>query len=57
MIPLYRLEMVRTLSLKKKLAKEMRRAWAVPIWVIARTNRRVRFSNRRRHWRRAKIKP
>ena len=49
--------MVRTLPLKKRLAKEMRRAWAVPTWVIARTNRRVRFSNKRRHWRRAKIKP
>ncbi|HIQ29087.1 MAG TPA: 50S ribosomal protein L39e [Candidatus Caldiarchaeum subterraneum] len=49
--------MVRTYTLKKKLAKEMRRAWPVPTWVIARTNRNVRFSYRRRHWRRAKIKP
>ncbi|MDJ0269894.1 MAG: 50S ribosomal protein L39e [Aigarchaeota archaeon] len=49
--------MPRTFSLKKRLAKAARRAWPVPTWVIARTARRVRFSNRRRSWRRSSIKP
>ncbi|MEM0349760.1 MAG: hypothetical protein QXE96_05295 [Candidatus Caldarchaeum sp.] len=49
--------MVKTLAVKKRLAKEMRRAWSTPAWVVAKTRRRVRASNRRRSWRRAKIKP
>ncbi|MEM3031663.1 MAG: 50S ribosomal protein L39e [Nitrososphaerota archaeon] len=49
--------MVKVLPLKKRLARELRRAWPVPTWVIARTRRDVRFSNRRRSWRRSRIKP
>ncbi|MCS7137430.1 MAG: 50S ribosomal protein L39e [Candidatus Caldarchaeum sp.] len=49
--------MVKTLAVKKRLAREMRRAWPTPAWVIARTRRNVRTSRRRRHWKRSRIKP
>ncbi|MCS6784506.1 MAG: hypothetical protein RMI43_00825 [Candidatus Caldarchaeum sp.] len=49
--------MVKTLPVKKRLAKEMRRAWPTPAWVVAKTRRRVRASHRRRSWRRSSIKP
>jgi len=49
--------MAKNLPVKKRLARELRRAWPVPTWVIAKTRRHVRFSNRRRSWRRSRIKP
>ncbi|MEM2095232.1 MAG: hypothetical protein QXX19_05700 [Candidatus Caldarchaeum sp.] len=49
--------MVKTLAVKKRLSREMRRAWATPAWVVAKTRRNVRTSRRRRHWKRSKIKP
>lgn len=50
--------MARTLPLKKRLAAAGRRAEPVPAWIIARTRRTVRMSNRARNWRRsAGIKP
>ncbi|MEM1945390.1 MAG: hypothetical protein QW470_04675 [Candidatus Caldarchaeum sp.] len=49
--------MVKTLPVKKRLAREMRRAWATPAWVVAKTRRHVRSSHRRRSWRRSRIKP
>ncbi|MCF8885528.1 MAG: 50S ribosomal protein L39e [Nitrososphaerota archaeon] len=48
---------IRTLALKKRLAKALRRGWSVPAWVILRTHRKVRVSAKWRHWRRSgKIK-
>lgn len=48
---------IRTLALKKRLAKAMRRSWPVPAWVVIKTRRRVRFHAKMRHWRRSgKIK-
>ncbi|MEN2974810.1 MAG: 50S ribosomal protein L39e [Candidatus Caldarchaeales archaeon] len=48
---------IRTLVLKKKLAKALKRAWPVPAWVIVKTRRRVRTHSKQRHWRRSgKIK-
>ena len=50
--------MARTYALKKRLAAAARRARPVPAWIIARTRREIRFSNRQRNWRRsARIKP
>lgn len=49
--------MARTLALKKRLARAMRRSWPVPAWVMVKTRRRVRTHARRRHWRTSKIKP
>jgi len=46
------------LAKKLRLAKAMRRARAVPTWVVAKTLGRVRRSHRQRHWRRGgRIKP
>jgi large subunit ribosomal protein L39e len=47
---------IRTLVLKKKLARAMKKAWPVPSWVVMKTKGRVRFHVKRRHWRRSKIK-
>jgi len=41
---------------KVKIIREGRRAEAIPAWVMAKTKGRVRFSHRRRHWRRGKLK-
>jgi large subunit ribosomal protein L39e len=43
-------------SKKRRLARAMRRANAVPLWIMLKTGRRVRTSARRRHWRRTKLK-
>jgi len=46
------------LAKKLRLARAMRRARSVPMWVVAKTLGRVRRSNRARHWRRhRRIKP
>lgn len=48
---------IRTLALKKKLSKALKRAWPVPAWVIVKTKRRFRTHSKSRHWRRSgKIK-
>lgn len=41
---------------KKKLAAEWKKAKPVPLWVVAKTNGKVRTSPARRHWRRDKLK-
>ncbi len=41
---------------KKKLSSAWRSNRPVPIWVIARTRRKVRTSPARRHWRRTKLR-
>ncbi|RLI25233.1 MAG: 50S ribosomal protein L39e [Candidatus Hecatellales archaeon] len=47
---------VKPLPKKLRLAKELKSAQPPPAWITARTNRRVRTSPARRHWRRVKIK-
>ncbi len=46
----------------KPLAKKLRLARAtksnspIPVWVVVKTRRKVRFNLKRRHWRRSKLK-
>ncbi len=46
----------------KHVARKLRLAHAtksnspVPVWVVIKTNRRIRFNVRRRHWRVSKLK-
>ncbi|MEM3399167.1 MAG: 50S ribosomal protein L39e [Nitrososphaerota archaeon] len=48
---------IRTLALKKKLSKALKRTWPVPAWVIVKTRRKFRTHSKSRHWRRSgKIK-
>lgn len=44
-----------TLGKKMRLVRANRRSKAVPIWVIIRTNRKVRRSKKRRTWRRSHL--
>ncbi len=43
-------------AFKNRLAKAYKSNRAPPVWVIARTNGRVRTNPKRRHWRRTKLK-
>ena len=47
---------VKTSSIKNHMTKELKANKSVPVWVIARTNGRVRTTPSRRHWRRNKLK-
>ncbi|MFH1786661.1 MAG: 50S ribosomal protein L39e [archaeon] len=47
---------VRRPAQKKRLGKAARRNRPIPIWVIPKTNRRVRSNVYRRNWRRTKLK-
>lgn len=47
---------VKTSSIKSRMAREMKTNKSVPVWVIARTNGRVRTTPSRRHWRRNSLK-
>ncbi|MBO3800050.1 MAG: 50S ribosomal protein L39e [Candidatus Brockarchaeota archaeon] len=40
---------------KLRLQAELKRAYSVPTWVIAKTRGKVRFTHRWRNWRRSKI--
>ena len=40
---------------KLRLGRESRRAKATPTWIIAKTRLKVRYSHRRRNWRRSHI--
>ncbi|MEM2884843.1 MAG: 50S ribosomal protein L39e [Thermoproteota archaeon] len=42
--------------MKLRLGREGRRAKATPTWIIAKTKLKVRYSRRRRNWKRSKIK-
>jgi len=44
-----------TKGVKLRLAKAAKQNSRVPVWVILRTNRRVRTHPKRRHWRRATL--
>lgn len=47
---------VKAPSFKSHLAKELKTNRSVPVWVIAKTNGRVRTTPSRRHWRRNRLK-
>ena len=47
---------VKTPAIKNHIAKEIKTNQSVPVWVIARTNGRVRTTPSRRHWRRNRLK-
>jgi large subunit ribosomal protein L39e len=47
---------IKTSGEKKRLTKARRTNKPVPTWVIVRTNRRVRTTPKRRHWRSRKLK-
>lgn len=47
---------VKTYAFKKHLAAAYKSNRSVPVWVIAKTNGRVRTTPSRRHWRRTKLK-
>jgi large subunit ribosomal protein L39e len=40
---------------KGRLAKAMKANRRVPVFVMAKTNRRVRYNTRNRHWRRSRL--
>lgn len=44
------------LARKLRLAKALKSNEPLPIWVVAKTLRKVRFNYRRRNWRRQKLK-
>ncbi|UYV67189.1 hypothetical protein LAZ67_4004292 [Cordylochernes scorpioides] len=47
----------RTLSrIKMKLAKKARQNRPIPQWIRMRTDNKIRFNAKRRHWRRTKLK-
>ena len=48
---------IRTLVLKRKLSRAMKKAWPVPAWVVMKTKGNFRFHTKRRHWRSGRIKP
>jgi large subunit ribosomal protein L39e len=41
---------------KRRLAKACKQNSAVPVWVVAKTNRKFRSHPKLRHWRRVKLK-
>jgi len=43
------------LAKKLRLCREVKSNSAIPLWVVVRTLRRVRFRPRRRSWRRVKL--
>jgi large subunit ribosomal protein L39e len=47
---------VKSSAKKKALGKALKRNRRVPLFVVAKTRRRVAASARRRHWRRNKLK-
>ncbi len=46
----------KTVGVKKRLAKALKQNRRAPIWVTIKTNRRIFYSPKRRHWRRTKLK-
>ncbi|EDV23860.1 expressed hypothetical protein, partial [Trichoplax adhaerens] len=41
--------------IKRKLAKKMKQNRPVPQWIRLRTNNKIRYNTKRRHWRRTKL--
>ncbi|KAI3725044.1 hypothetical protein L1987_64817 [Smallanthus sonchifolius] len=45
----------KTFMIKKKLAKKMRQNRPIPNWIRMRTDNKIRYNAKRRHWRRTKL--
>lgn len=43
------------LAVKKKYAKKMNQNKPVPYWIRMRTGNRIKWNEKRRHWRRTKL--
>ncbi|XP_071735104.1 large ribosomal subunit protein eL39z/eL39x-like [Rutidosis leptorrhynchoides] len=41
--------------IKKKLGKKMRQNRRIPHWILLRSNQKVKWNGKRRHWRRTKL--
>ncbi len=46
----------KTMELKLKLAKALRQNRRLPVFVVARTKRKITFNKKTRNWRRRKLK-
>ncbi|UYV62384.1 RPL39 [Cordylochernes scorpioides] len=46
----------KTFRIKMKLAKKARQNRPIPQWIRMRTDNKIRFNAKRRHWRRTKLK-
>ncbi len=46
----------KTPEVKQKLAKALKRNRRIPVFVVAKTKRRIMFNSRRRNWRVRKLK-
>ena len=45
----------KTLNVKKTLAKKMKQNRPIPQWIRMRTDNKIRWNAKRRHWRRTKL--
>ncbi|EOA31810.1 hypothetical protein CARUB_v10015033mg, partial [Capsella rubella] len=45
----------KSFMIKKKLGKKMRQNRPIPNWIRLRTDNRIRYNAKRRHWRRTKL--
>ena len=45
----------KTFRVKKTLAKKLKQNRPIPQWIRMRTDNRIRYNAKRRHWRRTKI--
>ncbi|GJZ24772.1 60S ribosomal protein L39-2 [Tanacetum coccineum] len=45
----------KSFMIKKKLAKKMRQNRPIPNWIRMRTDNKIRYNAKRRHWRRTKL--
>ncbi|KAF6143690.1 hypothetical protein GIB67_021700 [Kingdonia uniflora] len=45
----------KTFIIKKKLAKKQRQNRPIPNWIRMRTDNKIRYNAKRRHWRRTKL--
>ena len=46
---------IKTFRIKKKLAKKQNQNRQMPNWVRMRTDNKIRYNFKRRHWRRTKL--
>ncbi|KAH7645597.1 60S ribosomal protein L39 [Dermatophagoides pteronyssinus] len=46
----------KTFRIKKVLAKKKKQNRPVPQWIRMKTGNKIRYSSKRRHWRRTKLK-
>ncbi len=47
---------IKTTAVKRRLAKKLKQNASVPIWVIGKTQGKVRRSSKQRNWRKSSLK-